>query len=127
MESVLGLILLVLFWQWAKAGYPGFGKEDARRPKRIPVAYRIDPAQRAAALEAYKHAISEKMDVMRLAIEKGWGDEELKRLDARLEELVGKDHLKRLLDGELPQQERGADSMDPVEEITRLRQPATRS
>lgn len=116
----LGIALLSVTGKWAKAGFPGLSRATAA-PRRIPVAYRMDPEQRQATLEAYKHAVSEKMDVMRLAIQKGWGDDELQRLDARLEQLIGEEHLKRLIDGEFPSDLRGAEAMSPTDEITRLR------
>jgi hypothetical protein len=117
----LGIALLTVGGKWAKAGFPGL-QSGPSAPRRIPVAYRVDPEQRKAALEAYKHAVSEKMDVMRTAIQMGWGDDELKRLDERLEQLIGKDDLKRLLDGELSSAPSGAQDMNPADEISRLRQ-----
>jgi hypothetical protein len=126
----MGLLFLILgmaIWgmtdRWSKAGFPPINIQTGQQggSRRIPVAYRVDPAQRQAALEAYKHAVSEKMDVMRTAISMGWGDTELKRLDARLEELIGKDELKRLLDGEIPTGFDSSTSLDPQQEITRLR------
>jgi hypothetical protein len=118
----LGIALLTVGGKWAKAGFPGLPAESG--PRRIPAAYRVDPAERQAALEAYKHAVSEKMDVMRLAIEKGWGDDELQRLDARLEQLIGEDELKRLLNGELPQSPHHHEPLDPMDEVSRLSQAA---
>src|SRR4051812_16228857 len=121
MELFLGIAILYLAVKWSKAGFPGFNRGDGSgsRARRVPVAYRMDPEQRKLALEAYKHAVSEKMDVMRTAIAMGWGDSELKALDERLEQLIGKDELKRLLDGDIPTAD-GAVGMDANVEAARL-------
>lgn len=124
MELFIGIALLIVASGWAKRGFPGLAQGSAQRSKRVPVAYRVDPALHQAALDAYKHAVSEKMDVMRTAIQMGWGDDELKRLDARLEELIGKAELKRLIDGEIPLLDNGESRLDPIAELGRIRQTA---
>jgi hypothetical protein len=126
MELFLGIALLIFVSKWAKSGFPGLARPDGTgsRPRRVPVAYRLDPEQRKMALEAYKHAVSEKMDVMKTAIAMGWGDAELKALDERLEQLIGKDELKKLLDGEIPAA-MGAADLDPAVEAARLHRTAS--
>jgi hypothetical protein len=125
--GLIGIGLMVAIIKWSKAGFPGFNVQTGPpQSRRIPVAYRGDPEQQKAALEAYKHAVSEKMDVLRTAINMGWGDEELKRLDARLEQLIGQDELKRLLEGDIPAAQ-GAQGMDAQQELSRLRGAAVKN
>lgn len=128
MEGVIALLLLIFGIQWAKKGFPGIRFEGkSNTPQHAAREPRMAPDVHKAALEAYKHAVSEKMDVMRAAIQMGWSDSELKRLDTRLEELIGKDELKRLLDGEVPQAINSEAELDPEAERIRLRSAASNS
>jgi len=54
--------------------------------------------ERVEARKAYQRLVEEKLDVIKTAIAMGYGDAELRELDARLERLVGTDKLKELLE-----------------------------
>jgi hypothetical protein len=56
-------------------------------------------------LQMYERLVSEKLDVIKTAIAMDYGSGELAELDRRLERLIGKDELTKLLKqgGELPQ------------------------
>ena len=58
--------------------------------------------ERARALESYRQLASEKLDVIKTAIAMGYNEQELKRLDARLEQLIGTDAVEKLVHGQLP-------------------------
>jgi hypothetical protein len=116
-----GIGIMMALSRWSKSGFPGLQNTSSSGKRRIPVAYRADPEQRKETLEAYKYAVAQKMAVMRAAIEQGWGDDELKRLDERLEQLIGKDDMQRLQNGELPANGRAAEGLDGDLEVARLR------
>jgi hypothetical protein len=54
--------------------------------------------ERVEARKAYQRLVEEKLDVIKTAIAMGYGDAELRELDARLEKLVGTEKLKELLE-----------------------------
>jgi hypothetical protein len=58
--------------------------------------------ERLKALDIYKSLASEKMDVIKTAITMGYNQKELERLDARLEQLIGADALKKIVKGDVP-------------------------
>jgi hypothetical protein len=58
--------------------------------------------ERFKALEAYRQLASEKLDVIKTAIAMGYNEQELKRLDARLEQLIGAEAVQQLVHGEAP-------------------------
>src|SRR5690242_11464287 len=58
--------------------------------------------ERLKALEVYRQVASEKLDVIKTAIAMGYNEQELKRLDARLEQLIGAEALQQLARGEAP-------------------------
>ena len=61
--------------------------------------------QQEKQLQMYERLVSEKLDVIKTAIAMDYGSNELAELDRRLEHLIGKDELAKLLKqgGELPQ------------------------
>lgn len=78
---------------------------------------RIRAKDRAEARALYERLMMEKLGVVKRAIEVGFSHDELADLDARLERLIGKDQLARLLDDE-PGTVEAADW--PLEEISEL-------
>jgi hypothetical protein len=58
--------------------------------------------ERFKALEAYQQLASEKLDVIKTAIAMGYNEQELNRLDARLEQLIGADAVQKLVRGDIP-------------------------
>jgi hypothetical protein len=62
----------------------------------------VGSADRQKALQVYENLAKEKMDVMKTALAMGWNQDDLSRLDARLEKLIGKEQLQQLARGEVP-------------------------
>ncbi|GEM_PF-2217288 len=60
---------------------------------------RIRAQDRAEARALYERITRDKLDVIKTAVAMGADQQELKQLDARLEELVGSDKLHALLEG----------------------------
>lgn len=73
--------------------------KDAGMPQGTPEVEieRIRAAERAEARALYERLVREKLDVIRTALNMGAGEQELARLDLRLEELIGTDKLRALL------------------------------
>jgi hypothetical protein len=59
-------------------------------------------ADRQKALQVYENLAKEKLDVIKTALAMGWNQDDLSRLDARLERLIGRDQLQQLARGEVP-------------------------
>jgi hypothetical protein len=78
--------------------------------------------ERFKAIEAYRQLASEKLDVIKTAITMGYNEQELKRLDLRLEELIGADALQRLVRGDLPLPSRELDRASLATELQALRE-----
>ena len=78
----------------------------------------------AKALEVYKELAKEKLEVIKTALAMGYSDAEIAQLDARLENLIGKDKLVELLKGGSAESIASADLVDTQleREIERLRQ-----
>ena len=57
----------------------------------------IKANERQRNRELYEKLVREKLEVLKTAIALGYDDVQLAKLDTRLEELIGKDELKRLL------------------------------
>jgi hypothetical protein len=74
-----------------------------------------------AALKSYERLAKEKLDVLRRAIDLGWGDADLKALDARLEQLVGREGIERIAKGELLSKDMAASALTPDQELARLK------
>lgn len=70
------------------------------KPQGLPA---LNKQERLKALEAYKALVHEKMDVIKTALAMGYRAEELERLDARLEKLIGREQLANIMAGVPPQ------------------------
>src|SRR5438477_9594077 len=77
---------------------------------------------RMAALTAYQKLAEDKIDVLKRAIDLGWKDADLKALDARLEQLVGKEELRRIASGGLPSTDLEGIALTPEQELALLKQ-----
>lgn len=88
-------------------------------------ASRVKAEERTKARELYERLVREKLEVVKDAIAMGYSEAELDRLDARLEELVGREQLQRLLSDEPEAPTPNADLMDTdlLAEAERLKQP----
>lgn len=76
---------------------------------------------RLAALQSYEKLAQGKLDVLKRAIDMGWDDVQLKALDARLEQLVGKAEVGKLAAGELPSSDLESMALSPAQELERLK------
>ena len=63
--------------------------------------YRLQVAERQAARESYERIVRDKLDVIKTALAMDYERADLEALDARLEQLIGKDKLEALVDEEL--------------------------
>lgn len=68
-----------------------------------PVMPVLNKQERQKALEAYKALVHEKMEVIKTALAMGYRADELERLDARLERLIGREQLANIMAGMPPQ------------------------
>jgi hypothetical protein len=81
-----------------------------------------DADVKLAALKTYEKLAQEKIDVLRRAIDMGWDDARLSALDARLEQLVGRDEVTRIVEnGRLPSADLAKLPRTPTEELDRIR------
>jgi hypothetical protein len=76
---------------------------------------------RLAALKSYETLSREKLDVLKRAIDMGWDDVQLRALDARLEQLVGKDEVGKIATGGLPSADLQSMVLSPAQELERIR------
>jgi hypothetical protein len=97
----------------------------SRDAKRTLEASRIEAEERARARELYERLVREKLEVVKDAIAMGYSEAELDRLDARLEELIGREQLQRLLSEKPEAPTPDADLMDTdlLAEAERLKRP----
>jgi hypothetical protein len=94
--SIGGAVCLLRWSMW---------KFDRRIHRGDQMASRLgigSSEERLKALDTYKALASEKLDVIKTAITMGYNQKELERLDARLEQLIGADALKKIVKGEAP-------------------------
>jgi hypothetical protein len=61
-------------------------------------AEKLRAKERTEARALYERLVKEKLEVIKTAITMGYGRDDLKDLDARLEELIGKDKIDKLVD-----------------------------
>lgn len=67
-----------------------------------PVTDAMHRTERAEARRSYERIALEKLEVIKTALAMGYAADDLKDLDARLEQLVGADKLQSLLDTKRP-------------------------
>jgi hypothetical protein len=73
---------------------------------------RLKRAERAEARKLYERLVQEKLDVIKTAVAMGHDESNLRILDERLEQLIGRDKLENLLAEEPRVPEVSADLMD---------------
>lgn len=117
-DGAIGLAIIILASALAKALFPRHGRSAYRasQPQANPAATK--------ALETYERLAREKLEVIKTALTMGYGDEELKRLDDRLEKLIGKEKLAAIMRGEGTGAMADADLLDTRldHELERLKQ-----
>lgn len=117
-EVAIGVAIIILASGLARSLFPRHPRTAYRAPQP-----QANPAA-AKALETYERLAREKLEVMKTALTMGYSDEELKRLDDRLEKLIGKDKLAQILRGDGPAAMADADLLDTQldHELERLKQ-----
>jgi len=86
------------------------------------VVQQVASADRQKALQVYENLVTEKLDVLKTALAMGYSQDELARLDARLEQLIGKEQLQKLSRGEVPAVGTELDSVNLSDETRKLRE-----
>jgi hypothetical protein len=85
--------------------------------------------ERERARQTYEQLIRDKLDVIRTAMTMGYGDDDIRDLDARLERLIGQDKMQSLLDPKHPRApEINSEVMDTdlVAEVERIKEKQRR-
>jgi hypothetical protein len=135
-EFVLALVLIIMIFSvingFIKRKY---GVVDKRRKRHVRgqtdeassallEIEQMKQSERAEARKLYESLVREKMEVIKTALTMGYADLELKKLDERLERLVGPEKLTQLLDESPDVQLKEVDLMDEdlQAEIERLQQ-----
>lgn len=106
----------------AKHGISGHSKHGHYEIPQPAAQAQNNPAT-AKALETYERLAQEKLEVIKTALAMGYSDSEISKLDARLENLIGKDKLEQILQGGGAATAASADLIDTRldSEIERLR------
>jgi hypothetical protein len=139
MTTLIGIgvmvALIVLASAVAKIFMARAGVEVEGKGRHVRVGHTVsigrgkeaDP-QRAEALKVYERLAKEKLDVIKTAVAMGYKENELAALDARLEQLIGTDKLKSLLeDGAAPAVDSELMTADLEQEMERLRKAREQS
>ena len=121
----LGLSMIIAsigatVWMIRNRGETHHGARREGKPSATPL---VNP-QVAQALEVYRELAKDKLEVIKTALTMGYKDEEIARLDARLEAMIGKDKVEALLKGGSPEALASADLLDTQleSEMRRLKQ-----
>ncbi len=103
MEVFIGIALIILAVSIGKSiTRSGWTPAQLGRPRVIVAAPKLTRQERLRALEIYHSLAKDKLDVMKTALAMGYRDEDIKRLDERLEKLVGREALAHILSGNAP-------------------------
>jgi hypothetical protein len=94
-EDITGILAIVFIFGW-----PGIligmhmirGQFNERHRRR----------ERAAARRMYERVIHHKLEVIETALAMGYTHDEVRQLDSRLEQLIGAERMKALLEGPTP-------------------------
>jgi len=125
-EFCLGISIIILVSAYAKSRFPrhSAGRQPQPLPQPAPERAKPNPAA-LKALAAYERLAKEKMDVMKTALAMGYHDDDLARLDARLESLIGREKLEQIVAGAamLPSSDMLDTNLDSeIRRLQRLRQ-----
>jgi hypothetical protein len=138
-EFVIALVMMCLIFStinnYLRRKYGGEDKHPRRRARgrngRVDEASsalleveQMKQQERAEARKLYERLAQEKLEVIKTALSMGYADLELKKLDERLERLVGPDKLTQLLEENPKVDLKQVDLMDDdlQAEIERLQQ-----
>jgi hypothetical protein len=119
----LMVAIIIVASAWSKAFLHNRGLQQSGHSSAAPSPQQANPVT-AKALETYERLAKEKLEVIKTALAMGYSDMEIAKLDARLENLIGKDKLEQLLHGGGAAAAASADLVDTQldREIERLRQ-----
>ena len=126
LEIGLMIAIIILASAVAKrmlANTPGHARgKRSRTPEPNVEAQRLQTQERAEARALYERLVKEKLEVIKTAITMGYGRDDLKDLDARLEELIGKEKIDKLVEDAptVPQVDADLLDADLQAEIDRL-------
>ncbi|MCH7471911.1 hypothetical protein IIA79_03055 [bacterium] len=115
-ELFLGIAILVVASAWARSF---FNRGKARAAK-------LEQVQHDKDRTTYERIVKEKLEVIKTALTMGYGENDLERLDARLENLIGREKLESLHEhGEIPIIHADLADTDLLKEIERLQKTKT--
>jgi hypothetical protein len=124
MEDLLGIGFMVAMIIMASAIAKRImwsGGVPTTKGKHV-VVQQLGSVDRQKALAVYENLCREKLDVMKTALAMGWSQDDLNRLDARLEKLIGQEQLQQLARGEVPQASADLSSMNLSRETALLKE-----
>jgi hypothetical protein len=113
---MVGLIILASAWAKRISGGAPRGRQG-----RETIVQQVASPDRQKALQVYENLVKEKLDVVKTALAMGYNQDDLARLDARLEQLIGKEQLEKLSRGEVPTASPDLLKNDIREELAKLR------
>ena len=103
MELFIGIALIILAASIGKSILrSGWTPDKLGRTRVVVQTPKLTRQERIRALEIYHSLAKDKLDVMKTALAMGYRDEDLKRLDERLERLIGREQLGHILNGNAP-------------------------
>jgi hypothetical protein len=107
---------------WSKAFLLDRGVRHTQRGREAP-APQANPVT-TKALETYERLAKDKLEVIKTALALGYSDDEIAKLDTRLDHLIGQDKLQQILQGSGAASVASADLVDTQleHEIERVRQ-----
>jgi hypothetical protein len=107
-EVGIGVGMIIIAMAIAKRIMAGPQQPAYRAPRHVAAApapvvtQTVSSVDRQKALEVYQKLAHEKLEVIKTALAMGYSQEDLARLDARLERLIGKEQLQQLAVGNVP-------------------------
>jgi hypothetical protein len=143
-EFVIALVLMIMIYGTVNAfirrKYGGNERTSRRRARgrhgqvdeassALLEIERLKQQERAESRKLFERLAQEKLEVVKTALTMGYGDLELKKLDERLERLVGPERLTQLLKEEPEVELKEVDMLDAdlQAEIERLQQQGQRN
>jgi hypothetical protein len=125
MDDLLGIgmmvAMIIMASAWAKRIMWSGGVPTGKKGRQV-ILQQVGSVDRQKALAVYENLCREKLDVMKTALAMGWSQDDLTRLDARLEKLIGQEQLQQLARGEVPQSSADLSSINLTRETALLKE-----